>query len=154
MALDDIDRAILGALQEDGRLSWSALGERVGLSPPAATERVRRMERAGVITGIRAHVDPEAAGLGTLAFVAVALNNPVEHRHVVDMAGRVAEVLECHVVAGRYDVLLKVRTASPLALAQLLRSQVRSLPGVTATNSIMVLESIKETGQLPLPSGP
>ncbi len=146
--MDEIDRRILTLLQEDGRLPWIQLAERVGLSPPAVTERVKRLERDGVLTGIHAQLNPHAVGAATLAYVAVAITDTVEHQRFLDMAATTPEILECHVVAGPHDFLLKVRTESPEALAHLLRNTVRAIPGVASTSSTMVLESIKETGAL------
>lgn len=148
--LDDIDRAILEILQDDGRIPWSRMADLVGLSAPATRDRVRRLEQNGALRGIRARIDPRTVGAGTLAFVSVALNDALEHQRVVELAATRPEILECHVVAGAYDVLLKIRTSSPEALARLLRDHVRRLPGVTATNSTVVLESVKETDALPI----
>lgn len=149
--LDDIDRRILDLLQSQGRSTWARLAEDVGLSAPAVTDRVRKLEERGLITGYRADLSPEALGLPTLGFVAVSLRDPGEHEALLEHAAGIAEIQECHVVAGDYDVLLKVRCASPEALAELLRHRVRNLPGVGRTNTIVVLQSVKETAALPVP---
>lgn len=150
--LDDLDLRILTALQSEGRSTWARLAERVGLSAPAVTERVRKLEDRGLITGYRADISADALGLPTLGFVAVSLRDPGEHEALLEEAAGIAEIQECHVVAGDYDVLLKVRCASPEALAELLRHRVRNLPGVGATRTTVVLQTVKETGALPLPA--
>ena len=149
--LDDVDVAILRTLQEEGRTTWARLAEGIGMSPPSATERVRRLEEEGYLKGFRAELDAEALGYGTLGFVAVSIRDTAEHEQLLEHVRRVPEVQECHVVAGEYDYLLKVRCRSPGALAALLREQFRNLPGVARTNTIMVLETVKETAALPVP---
>lgn len=109
--LDEIGWRIVDELQCDGRLSYAEIGRRVGLSTPAAAERVRRMEEAGIITGYRATVDPEAVGLPLRAIVRLRANQmPYERaRHLV---GSIDEVLECHHVTGGDDLVMTVAVSS------------------------------------------
>ena len=106
--IDTISKLILEELQRDGRLSYRELGERVGLSPPADTERVRRLERDGVITGYQAIVDPAALGYPMLAIVRVHSAGP-KAAAVDELAEAMDEVVECHRVTGSESHVLRVR---------------------------------------------
>ena len=106
--IDTISKLILEELQRDGRLSYRELGERVGLSPPAVTERVRRLERDGVITGYQATVDPGALGYPMLAIVRVHSAGP-KAAAVDELAEAMDEVVECHRVTGSESHVLRVR---------------------------------------------
>ena len=109
--IDDLDRRILGALQAEGRLSMAELGRRVNLSPPAVSERVQRLERAGVITGYHARVDPRALGYPVAAVVRVAPASGQLQR-IRDVAHSVPEVVECHRITGEDCFLLKLHLRS------------------------------------------
>lgn len=122
------------------------------MSAPSATERVRRLQESGYISGFHAQLEAETLGHRTLGFVAVSIREMPEQEQLLEHVRQIAEVQECHVVAGEYDYLLKVRCASPETLAELLRECVRNLPGVMQTNTIMVLQTIKESGKLPVPA--
>ena len=109
--LDKIDRNILRVLQEEGRISFTELGERVGLSTTPCTERVRRLERDGVITGYYARLDPQYLKANLLVFVEISLAYKSgdifeEFRRA---ALRLPNVLECHLVSGDFDYLIKAR---------------------------------------------
>lgn len=149
--LDPIDLRLLSLLQADGRATWASLGEAVGLSAPAVTERVRRLQVAGQIRGFHALLDPARLGLMTLGFIAVSIRDPARHDTLLERINLVPQVQECHVVAGEFDYLLKVRCESPEALAALLRDTIRPLPGIGSTKTILVLETIAESSRLPLP---
>ena len=109
--LDDTDWAILDELQRDGRTPFSELGRRVSLSAPAVTERVRRLEQAGVITGYRAVVDPAALGAGIEALVRVRVPHGSTDRFRHHVVGR-PEVLHCDHVTGDDCMVLRVRTTT------------------------------------------
>jgi Lrp/AsnC family leucine-responsive transcriptional regulator len=149
--LDDLDRKILGRLMQDGRITWAQLASEVGLSAPSITERVRRLERLGVIEGYTARVSPEAVGSGLLAFVAVGLSDPKQHEELLRRAEATPEIQEFHIVAGDYDYLLKVRCTDAKHLERLLREKVRSVAGVARTQSTIVMLTSKETSAVPLP---
>lgn len=149
--LDSIDVKILRTLQNDGRASWASIAGIVGLSAPSVTERVRRLEESGYISGFSAEIAPAAIGLGLLGFVAVSIRDIAEHEALLDHIRNMPEIQECHVVGGDYDYLLKVRASSPEALAELLRDRVRCFPGVSRTKTVLVLETVKETRALPVP---
>jgi Lrp/AsnC family leucine-responsive transcriptional regulator len=117
-ALDDTDWAILDELQRDGRLPFSELGRRVSLSAPAVTERVRRLEQAGVITGYRAVVDPAALGAGIEAIVRVRVPHGSTERFRHHVVGR-PEVLHCDHVTGDDCMVARVRTTSMARLEEI-----------------------------------
>jgi Lrp/AsnC family transcriptional regulator, leucine-responsive regulatory protein len=109
--LDEIGRNLLSALQEDARLSYAELGRRVGLSPAATAERLRRLEEAGVITGYRVEIDREALGLPVLAIVRMSCDG-VKYRPFLKAVEGMERVMECHHVAGSDAFILKVAAAS------------------------------------------
>jgi Lrp/AsnC family transcriptional regulator, leucine-responsive regulatory protein len=111
VALDDVDRALLAALQRDGRASYADLGRLVGLSPSAVTERVRRLELAGVITGYSAEIDPEKLGLPIHAFVRLRYPHG-NYKPFHDLLAVTPEVVEAHHITGDDCFLLAVRAGS------------------------------------------
>ncbi len=146
-ALDKIDRHILRILQQEGRLSMKDLGERVGLSVTPCIERVKRMERDGVISGYYARVDPAALGAKLLVFVEITLNQKSAtafeqfRREVL----RIPEVQECHLVSGDFDYLIKARIHEMAEYRKLLGDMLLELPGAAQSKSYVVMEEIKET---------
>jgi Lrp/AsnC family leucine-responsive transcriptional regulator len=150
--VDRIDRKILAVLQVDGRITTTELAERVGLSATAITERVKRLTRDGIIVGYGARLDPAKLGRGLLVFVEVLLERT--HPDIFDAFQRAAlrapEVLECHMVAGGFDYLMKARVADMGAYRRFLADVVLALPGVRETRTYAVMEEVKETGVLPL----
>lgn len=150
--LDSLDRKILIRLMQDGRITWAQLATEVGLSAPSVTERVRKLERLGVIEGYSARVNAEAVGNGLLAFVAVGLSDPSHHAEMLARVEATPEIQEYHIVAGDYDYLLKVRCADAKHLERLLRERVRSVAGVARTRSTIVMLTSKETCAVPLPA--
>ncbi len=120
--LDPTDRAIIREIERDARITWAQLGRRVSLTAPAARERVRRMERAGVITGYGAWIDPERVGRGIGAFVRVATPTPQRVERLVAFAQDRGEVVECHTLTGEETVLLRVQVGSMAELDRLTTS--------------------------------
>jgi Lrp/AsnC family leucine-responsive transcriptional regulator len=118
-ALDELNRQILIELHENPRISMSELGRRVGLSSPAVTERVQRLERAGVITGYRLVVDPAALGLPVAAFVRVRPSGG-QLPKIAALAGSLAQVSECHRITGEDCFLIKVHAPTIDALEDVL----------------------------------
>lgn len=146
-ALDKLDRKILRILQEDGRISMKDLSEQVGLSMTPAIERVKRMERDGVITGYHARIHPPALGAKLLVFVEITLNTKSAsmfeqfRREVL----RIPEVQECHLVSGDFDYLIKARIHEMAEYRKLLGEMLLQLPGAAQSKSYVVMEEIKET---------
>ena len=145
--LDKLDRHILRILQQEGRISMKDLGERVGLSVTPCIERVKRMERDGVISGYYARVNPAAIGAKLLVFVEITLNQKSAsafeqfRREVL----RIPEVQECHLVSGDFDYLIKARILEMAEYRKLLGDMLLELPGAAQSRSYVVMEEIKET---------
>ena len=150
-AVDGLDRKILGLLQANNQVSNAEIGEAVGLSVSAANERVRRLNSSGVVRANRAVLDPDRVELALCAFVFVDLApHPDESGFRAGMAGR-AEVQEIHQVAGVHCYLLKIRAGGTRALQRFLAEHVKSQPDVLRIESVIVLETVKETSALALP---
>ena len=147
---DDTDRTdlrILAALRADGRLSMAALAERVGLSKSPVTARVRRLEQAGYILGYRAVLDPAKLGEAQVAFVQVTLSDTTsEALESFNAAVRNTHEIEaCHMIAGGFDYLLKIRTKDVGAYRRALGETISRLPHVSQTSTFMAMEVVKES---------
>ncbi len=144
-----VDRRIVEILQEQGRIPNVQLAERVGLSPPAVLERVRKLEERGVITGYTALVDNRKVGLGTVSFVAVSLNlhqkDSIENFH--EFVGSCSSVRECYHIAGTDDYLLKVYTRDIDDYENFLMHSLTRIKGIDRVKTMFVLSTLKrETG--------
>jgi Lrp/AsnC family leucine-responsive transcriptional regulator len=117
--LDDVNRRLLGELHDDPRITMSALARKVGMSAPAVTERVQRLERAGVITGYRMEVDPAALGLPVTAFARVR-PAPGQLPKIAELAASLPQVSECHRITGEDCFLIKVHAAAVDRLEEVL----------------------------------
>ncbi len=150
--LDKTDRRILAQLQADGRISTVDLAERIGLSPTSTSERLKRLQREGYIAGFRAMLDPGRIGLGLLVFVEVSLDKttPDVFERFAAAVRRAPEVLECHMVAGGFDYLVKTRVADMAAYRRFLGDILLALPGVKETRTYAVMEEVKSDGVLPV----
>jgi len=148
--MDKIDLKILSLLRENGRITLSDLAGLTNLSIPATGERVKKMERSGVITGYSALVNPQAFGYQLMALVFVTLNHP---KHILSFKEAVTacrEVLECYHLAGDADYFLKVLTRSTSDLEAFLSDTVKRIEGVRKTRTMVVLSTIKEALSPPL----
>jgi Lrp/AsnC family leucine-responsive transcriptional regulator len=135
--LDPKDKAILVALQEDGRATFAEVAQTVGMAPSSVHDRIRKLEQAGVIRGFRAEVDTEALGLFVTALVSVT---PLDAKQPDDLPERVvelAEVEDCHSVAGDENYILKVRTRTTADLEDFLR-RLREKAGVHTRTTIVL----------------
>jgi Lrp/AsnC family leucine-responsive transcriptional regulator len=150
-SLDRIDRRLLALLQADGRLSVAELARRVHLSPTPCFERVRRLEREGYIRGYAADLDPAKLGAALIAFVEVQLDRttPDVFNRFRDGVIGLEPVQECHMVAGGFDYLLKVRTADMAAYRRFLE-QLAALAGIEQTHTYVVMEEVKSTRAVPI----
>ena len=150
--LDRIDRRILAHLQDDGRMSNLKLAEAVALSPTAVLARVQRLTRDGFIQGYQAILNPQLLGARMLVFVEVLLDRTTPN--VFEQFRAAAQVhppiLECHMVAGGFDYLLKIRVADMEAYRQFAGSVLWQLPGVRETRTYAVMEEVKSSSKLPL----
>ena len=150
--IDRTDRRILNLLQADGRISAVELADKVGLSPTSTSERMKRLQREGYIAGFGARLDPHRLGLGLLVFVEVSLDKttPDVFEKFAAAVKRAPEVLECHMVAGGFDYLVKTRVADMAAYRRFLGEILLSLPGVKETRTYAVMEEVKSEGMLPV----
>ena len=149
--LDAIDRAILGHLQQNARTSNADIARQLDMAPSAILDRIRKLEQKGVIQGYTTRIDAHAVGLGLTAFILVCTEERVGSGTIGEALARLPEVLELHHVAGEDCYLVKVRMPDTEALSRLLRDKVGRLKGVRSTRSTIVLSTVKEGGDLPLP---
>lgn len=150
--LDAADLRLLRTLQEDGRISNAELARRCNLSAAACFERVRRLRERKVITGYSAHIDPAKVGRGLMIFVEVLLDRTTGDMFdaFAEAVRRQPEVLECHMVAGGFDYLIKARVGDMDAYRAFLGDVLVRMPGVRETRTYAVLEEVKATTALPL----
>ena len=148
--MDTFDLQILRLVQADNRRSAADLGQEIGLSVSAVSDRLRRLNAAGVIRANHAVVDPLRAGLTLCAFMFVDLEPRADEVAFANALRAVPEVLEAHHVTGPHSWLVKVRVRDSASLQQLIASQIKSLPSVLRTETIIALDTAKETLELPL----
>jgi Lrp/AsnC family transcriptional regulator, leucine-responsive regulatory protein len=148
--IDKIDRKILNVLQEDGRISNLKLAETIGLSPTAVLARTQRLQREGFILGYEAKLNPAKIGRGMAVFVEVLLDRTTPNvfdafKAAVQVHG---EIMECHLVAGGFDYLLKLRVQDMAAYRDFAGRVLWQLPGVRETRTYAVMEELKESTRL------
>ena len=150
--MDEYDRKILSVLSVEGRISMTALGERVGLSKTPVTARVKRLEEEGVITGYRATLSASKLGVEHIAFLEVKLSDTREKAlDAFNQAVRaIPEVEACHMIAGGFDYLIKVRTTDIFAYRQVLGEQLSRLPNVASTSTYISMQSVVDTAPIDL----
>jgi Lrp/AsnC family leucine-responsive transcriptional regulator len=146
--IDRFDRAILRELAADGRMSVTDLAERVGLSKSPCQVRLKRLQAQGYIRGFRAVIDPGRLGLDHVAFVEVRLKDTTEGalRAFNAAVQKVPEIEQCHMIAGAFDYLLKVRTSDIRAYREVLGEVISALPHVAATSTHVSMEAVKDDG--------
>jgi len=151
-ALDRLDISILRTLQVDGRISYVDLAEKVGLSSTPCIERVKRLEKEGYIEGYYARLNPQLLDYNMLVFVEISLSYQTPdafqmfNRAVCDLP----YILECHLVSGDADYLLKARINDMSEYRALLGDMLLTLPGVKNSKSYIVMEEVRETHALPI----
>ncbi|WP_349358964.1 Lrp/AsnC family transcriptional regulator [Stappia sp.] len=149
--MDETDRRIVRALQENGRLSNQHLSEAVNLSPSPCLRRVRNLERSGVIRGYAAIVDQEAYGLPVTVFLQVRLE--VHSQENVDAfeaaVQRIDEIMECYLMAGNRDYLLRVVVASLADYEDFIRRRIHKIPGIASLDSSFAFGTVKRSQVLP-----
>ena len=151
--LDKIDRHILRLLQDEGRMSYVELGEHVGLLTTPCMERVKRLEREKFILGYGARLNPQKLQANLLVFVEISLYS--KSADIFDdfrrAATKLPHVLECHLVSGDFDYLIKARISEMASYRKLLGDILLRLPGVRESKSYIVMEELKETLAIPIP---
>lgn len=150
--LDFFDRRILLALQDDARLSNVALGRRINLSASQCARRLQALERRGVVRGYAVRLDLASVGFGVTAFVTVTLekHGQSQARAFHDAVQDVAEILECQLVTGDGDYLLRVVAPDLTAFSALMTDRLMRLPGVANLRSSIALTAVKDTARLPI----
>ncbi|MCP3909140.1 MAG: winged helix-turn-helix transcriptional regulator [Oceanicoccus sp.] len=151
--LTRIDSNILRELQADGRITYAELARRVGLTTTPCMERVKRMEREGVIKGYTALLDPNYLEAGLVVFVQIRLSRTSQDifEQFKDAAVALQEVQECYLVSGNFDYLIKARVADMAAYREFLGETLLTLPGVQESTSYVVMEQVKETLNIAVP---
>jgi Lrp/AsnC family leucine-responsive transcriptional regulator len=148
--MDEIDRNIAVALQQDGSSGLAELAKVAGLSVSATAERVKRLEERGVIRAWRADLDPAAVGCPLLAHMLAAVAPGRDDAAFREAVRREEAVLECHAVSGAWTYLLKLRVADLSALDALLNETLRTLPGVQRVETMVAMATVKESAILPV----
>jgi Lrp/AsnC family leucine-responsive transcriptional regulator len=150
--LDKISKRILAELQNDGRISNVELANRVNLSPAACLERVRKLHEAGYILGYSAQLNPHLLDVSLLVFIEVVLDRTTPDVFDAFKRGVLAipEVVECHMVAGGFDYLVKVRVKDMNAYRDFLGKSLLQLSGIRETHTYAVMEEVKNTASLPI----
>ena len=149
-SLDRIDRNILRELQNNGRITYNELAERVGLSKTPCLNRVKRLERQRFIRGYQAMLDPDRVQQGYVVYAQVKLTST--KRAMLEKFNKkvceIPEIVSCHMMAGGYDYLLKIRTKDMKAYRDFLIEQLSTLPGIDQTSTFPVMEQVKDSSQL------
>jgi Lrp/AsnC family leucine-responsive transcriptional regulator len=149
--INDLDRKILTILQRNSRTSNAEVARKIGLAPSAVFERIRKLEERGVLVSYTARIEPHAVGLPLVAFTFVRSNDRPGGIQTAEKLAEIPEVLEVHHVAGEDCFLVKVRAADTEALGRLLRERFGKIGTITSTRTTIVLETVKETSELPIP---
>jgi Lrp/AsnC family leucine-responsive transcriptional regulator len=151
-SLDRIDKNILVELQRNGRISNVDLSKRVGLSPTPCLERVKRLEKQGVIEGYKAVVNAENVGASLLVFVEITLEKTAQDvfSEFSESVSSFDEILECHLVSGSFDYLLKTRVKNMASYRKLLGDTLLRLPSVSASRTYVVMEEVKTNTAIPI----
>ncbi|KZN33200.1 leucine-responsive transcriptional regulator Lrp [Pseudoalteromonas luteoviolacea] len=155
--LDRTDRKILVELQKDGRISNVELAKRIGLSATPCLERVKKLEREGFIKGYKAVVDPVKLGQGLLVFVEVTINknSPDVFERFNEAVKQHDEIIECHLVSGNFDFLLKTRVTDMSEYRGVLGEILLKLPNINESRTYVVMEEVKgEQGEVIKPCAP
>lgn len=152
--IDEISMEILKILQEKARIPNVEVSRQIGLAPSAVLERIRKMEKQGIIEGYEVRLNPEMFGGGQISFILIEAE-PLSYTDncLGEHLSGIPEVQEVHHIAGKDGYLVKVRTAGTRQLGQLLKQQILVLDGVRSTSTVTVLETHKETSKIPLKNG-
>jgi Lrp/AsnC family leucine-responsive transcriptional regulator len=150
--LDDIDRAILAALQSNARTSNAEMARRIGMAPSAILQRVRKLEENGFIQGYTARLNAKALGFGLVAFIMVQTRDNANSVDTAGMLSALPEVLEVHRVVGEDCFIVKVRVRDTDHLAELLEHRIQQIPSIASTRTTIVVKTVKDQDDLPIAS--
>ncbi|MCY7789217.1 Lrp/AsnC family transcriptional regulator [Bacillus inaquosorum] len=148
--MDSLDYNILKELMCNGRSTWAELAIKLGKSSPAIADRVRRLEEKGFIKGYAAIIDSELVGYQMTAFISLSIDKVKDRNLFLERISVLPEVQECHHVAGNEDFLLKIRCQGTNDLDRIISQELRTLPGVFKTRTIIVLNTHKDTPIIPI----
>ncbi len=148
--MDLIDRQILKELMSNGRITLAELSDKLGLSSPSLSERIRKLEKQKIIKGFTVIIDPEKTGFPLLSFLAVTLERPSDREIFLKLISEMDEVLECHHIAGDFDYLIKVRCRNTAHLEDIISNRLKSLEGIARTRTMIALSTVKESFSKPL----
>lgn len=148
--LDRLDLKIIDVLQRNGRITMTELGEQIGLSTSPCAERVKRLEKNGVITGYHAKVNPSSVGKSLLVFMELTLASKSEDvfEKIKNELANMPEVIECHLVSGSFDYLVKSRLQAMSDYRELLGKILKKIPVATQSHSYVVMEEVKESSYI------
>lgn len=147
--IDEISLEILKILQEKARIPNVEVSRQVGLAPSAVLERIRKMEKQGIIDGYEVRLNPERFNRAQVAFITVT-TTARDCRKVGEKLAEIPEIQEVHLVAGADGFLVKIRTGDTPELGELLCEKILSIPGVLSTRTSTVLATVKETSRIPI----
>jgi Lrp/AsnC family leucine-responsive transcriptional regulator len=147
--LDDIDKKILKWLQKDGRETASKIAEKLNLTVPTITERIRKLQEASIIKGFQAIIDPKLISLDVSAIITIVTSSTENYQEVIDNAVECSEVIQCFSTTGMGSMTLWVATKNSHTLEELLR-KIQSWPDVTRTETQVILSSYKDLLELPI----
>ncbi|MCL5030612.1 MAG: Lrp/AsnC family transcriptional regulator [Bacteroidetes bacterium] len=146
--INEIDAKILNILQKNSRTTNAEIARQIKMAPSAVLERIRRLEQKNIIKKYAAHIDPDHVERGLLAFIEVKANGPIVDQKTAKELAKIDEVQEVHIVAGEDCYLVKVRVKNTDALTHLLRTKFALIKSIRTTNTIIVLETVKESSEL------
>jgi len=149
--IDDISMEILKILQDKARIPNVEVSRQVGLAPSAVLERIRKMEKSGIIDGYEVRLNPERFSRSQISFIHITtrLHDPSQGS-IGDQLAAIPEIQEVHFIAGEDGYLVKVRTANTEELGDMLRNQIAKIEGVVSTRTTTVLHTYKETSRIPI----
>jgi len=149
MKIDKVDKEILRLLQHDGRLPASHIAEKLNISIPTVTERIKKMQDTNIIDGIHASIDPKKLGLDVSALITVISESSLQYKDFTGIAEKTPEVVQCFSTTGRGSHTLLVITKNSQSLEELLRN-IQSWPGVARTETQIILSSFKSIHSIPI----
>ncbi|MYZ60587.1 Lrp/AsnC family transcriptional regulator [Elizabethkingia anophelis] len=146
--LDEIDLKIVRLMQENARINNAELARILGMAPSAVLERVKKLEQKEVLISYHAKVNPSAVNQNLLSFIFIKANEIIGDEETGKLLAQIPEVLEVHDIAGDDCYIIKVRTSDTIALMNLMKRSLSSIPGIISTRTIIVLQTVKEDNQL------
>lgn len=146
--LDEIDLKIVRLMQENARINNAELARILGMAPSAVLERVKKLEQKEVLISYHAKVNPSAVNQNLLSFIFIKAKEIIGDEETGKLLAQIPEVLEVHDIAGDDGYIIKVRTSDTIALMNLMKRSLSSIPGIISTRTIIVLQTVKEDNQL------